>query len=271
MLPNRDQYRRAVAWLICSLCILATALSCLADAMWTARGTDVRSTGGLYVDCSNTARGYVLAKVEGGSQMKLRISCGSDTYTYDVNSSDYEVFPLQLGNGYYKVSAYRRVTGNKYTKQAEIGFNVNMPDPNTAFLYPNQYVNYTKDSPAVAKAEELCKDLKTDKEKVEAIRSFMVRNFTYDYVRALTAPKSYLGDVDGCFKTRMGLCQDLAVVAACMLRTQGIPTQLAIGWAGNIYHAWNYVLIDGKYELLDITGEMSFMAADTVYITERIY
>ena len=120
-------------------------------------------------------------------------------------------------------------------------------------------------------SEELCANLTTDEEKLEAVRDFMTRGFVYDYVRALTGPGSYLGDVDGCFETRMGLCQDLAAVAACMLRVQGVPTQLVIGYADNNYHAWNNVCIDGEYRRLDVTAVLSGFSKDVVYTAERYY
>ena len=55
----------------------------------------------------------------------------------------------------------------------------------------------------------------------------------------------------------MGICQDLAALAACMLRVQGVPTKLMVGYAGKMYHAWNSVVIDGEEVLYDPTLELS--------------
>lgn len=250
-----------------------TAAHALLTAVWPeASGERRYDKGSLCVDASHAEQGYIQACAQSSNKLKLRISKGDVTYTYDLNGKGtYEVFPLQMGSGEYVCSLYQNVQGNKYSKDAQIKLSVQLDDENAAFLCPSQYVNYTQESAAVAASEEICAGLQTDREKVEAIRKFMVRGFTYDYVRALTSPPSYLGDVEGCFESRMGLCQDLAVVAACMLRVQGIPTQLVIGYAGKVYHAWNNVLIDGEYQRLDITAELSGLSKNTVYTAERYY
>jgi len=41
-----------------------------------------------------------------------------------------------------------------------------------------------------------------------------------------------------------GICFDYAVLMASMLRLQGIPAKLAIGYAGKVYHAWINVYIE---------------------------
>lgn len=269
----RGARRVGAACLAVFLVLGMTAACALLSAVWPEAGGEKRmKKGDLTVDASHAAQGYVLARANSGKKLKLRISKGDMTYTYDLNGEGTdEVFPLQMGSGEYVLALYQNTTGNKYSKNAQVTVKARMDDENAAFLCPSQYVHYTPESAAVAASEEICAGLTTDREKVEAIRSFMTRGFTYDYVRALTAPPSYLGDVEGCFRTRSGLCQDLAVVAACMLRVQGIPTQLVIGYAGKVYHAWNNVLIDGEYQRLDITAELSGLAKNTVYTAERYY
>ena len=69
----------------------------------------------------------------------------------------------------------------------------------------------------------------------------------------------------------MGLWQDFAAVAACMLRVQGLPTQLVIGYADDTYHAWNIVQINGEYRRLDITADLKGLSRDAEYTAERIY
>lgn len=260
--------------LFCLTCIWVGALAVYGRIIWPqASGEKTYQKNDLVLDVSHMSDGYIMAKSAPTSKkLKLRISKGDTIFTYDLNGmGDYEVFPLQLGSGSYTCSLYKNIKSNKYSKEAELSFNVNLTEEYAAFLCPSQYVNYTQDSPAVAKAEEICAGLETDEQKMEAIRQFMVKGFAYDYVRALTTPGSYLGDVDGCFETRMGLCQDLAAVAACMLRSQGVPTQLVIGYVDEIYHAWNHVLIDGEYQRLDITGALSGIPNDAAYTTERYY
>lgn len=273
MQTYREARRVGAACLAALLLLGLTAAYALLAAVWPEASGDQRyDKGSLSVDASHADQGYILARAQSSSKLKLRISRGDVTYTYDLSGAgEYEVFPLQMGSGEYVCSLYQNVQGNKYSKDAEIRLSVQLGDENAAFLCPSQYVNYTRESAAVAASEEICAGLQTDREKVEAIREFMKRGFTYDYVRALTSPPSYLGDIEGCFETRMGLCQDLAAVAACMLRVQGIPTQLVIGYAGEIYHAWNSVFVDGEYQLFDITAELGGFSKNTVYTAERYY
>ena len=269
----RERRRIAAACLAALLLTGMTAAFALLAAVWPQSGERILQKGSLTVDASHAEQGYILARGEAGSKkLKLRITRGDETYTYDLNGEGaYEVFPLQLGSGSYGVSLYKNVKSNRYSKEGEVSLKVSLSREDAAFLCPSQYVNYTQDSPAVRASEELCANLTTDEEKLEAVRDFMTRGFVYDYVRALTGPGSYLGDVDGCFETRMGLCQDLAAVAACMLRVQGVPTQLVIGYADNNYHAWNNVCIDGEYRRLDVPAVLSGFSKDVVYTAERYY
>ena len=69
----------------------------------------------------------------------------------------------------------------------------------------------------------------------------------------------------------MGICQDLTALAACMLRVQGIPAKLVIGYADRSYHAWNNVLIDGEYVMLDVTADLKGISGNVVYTVERCY
>ena len=63
----------------------------------------------------------------------------------------------------------------------------------------------------------------------------------------------------------------LAALAACMLRVQGVPTKLMVGYAGKMYHAWNSVVIDGEEVLYDPTLELSAIESGQTYTTERYY
>ena len=269
MLSILKTKRRVV---VCFVTLLFLVLVTFAVEKRLNQSENVLSVGSLTIDISHANDGYIVTKAEIiDSKLKIRVTKDNVTYTYDHNiTGDTEVLPLQMGSGEYVVTLYKNVVGNRYTKLSEIRVNAEMADANSAFLCPSQYVNYTEDSEAVKKSMELCQGLTTDMEKVEAIRKYLKKSLVYDYVRAITISKSYLGDIDGCFETRMGLCLDIAALTACMLRVQGIPTQLVIGYVGDKYHAWNQALVDGEYILIDVTAEMSVVTGSE-YITERVY
>ena len=273
------EHRRSCIAAALLLVMLAGILSlCLAKTtpVWPATGKKSGKNGGMTVDYSNCASGYIMVKAPSSKKkLKLRIKKGDEYYNYDISSDDgYVVFPLQMGSGSYTVLLYENKSGNKYAQKGKVTFSAKLSSEYAPFLCPSQYVWYTEKSPAVAKSNELCEGLKTDAEKLQAIRSYMKSNFVYDYIRSITQRDAYLADVDGVFESKTGLCQDFAAIMACMLRVQGIPTQMAIGQVtgnlGTISHAWNYVLIDGKYERVDITAEISG-SNNSQYTVEKTY
>ena len=66
----------------------------------------------------------------------------------------------------------------------------------------------------------------------------MVKNVKYDDEKAENVQSGYLPSVDETLKTKKGICFDYAALMTAMLRSQGIPTKLEIGYSGDIYHAW---------------------------------
>jgi hypothetical protein len=78
-----------------------------------------------------------------------------------------------------------------------------------------------------------------------------VENISYDTEKAKLIIsgqlKSYVPDVDVVYDTEKGICFDYASLMAAMLRSQGIPTKLVMGYVApnNTYHAWNEVYIAG--------------------------
>lgn len=237
-----------------------------------ADGAVVLTDGGTTVDASHSDQGYIMVRhTPFKKKLKIRISLGDNTYTYDLASDEkFETFPLTFGSGKYKVQVFRQASGNRYSNDSSVSFSADIADESLPFLYPNQYVSYTQQSTAVAKAEELCAGLAEPAQKLEAIRKYVVRNIFYDYVRAATVQSGYLPSVDDVLAEGKGICFDYAALVACMLRTQGIPTKLVIGYADTIYHAWNYVYIDGQWLQLDTTAQANNMKV-TKYTEERIY
>ena len=80
----------------------------------------------------------------------------------------------------------------------------------------------------------------------------------------------YLPELDNVISKKMGTCFDYASLAAAMLRVQGVPTKLVIGYADSSYHSWNEVCVNGQWMRLDITAQVTNMNVKS-YTTERIY
>ena len=73
----------------------------------------------------------------------------------------------------------------------------------------------------------------------------MVQNLTYDKQLAATVQSGYLPVLDTVLEKKSGICFDYAALMTGMLRSQGIPSKLVVGYAGEIYHAWINVYIEG--------------------------
>ena len=109
------------------------------------------------------------------------------------------------------------------------------------FLHANQYVNYTSNSQAVKKAAELTKDKKTSLDKITVIYEFVVSNLTYDKQKAKNVQSGYLPNVDKVLAEKKGICFDYAALMTAMLRSQGIPTKLVVGYTGDVSVSYTHL------------------------------
>ncbi|MBQ4435004.1 MAG: transglutaminase family protein [Clostridia bacterium] len=242
-------------------------------ALWPQTGKNVKKSRKLILDVSYTQDGYFMAAVQKQNKhkLKLRVTKGRETLTYDLNgNAEYEVIPLQLSSGKYEVTLYENVSGKKYSQEGKINLTVKLSREDAAFLRPNQYVNYTQLSEAVAEANRQCEG-KSEKEAYETVCGFMKSRFVYDYIKAATIKAGVLPDIDGSFAKKAGICQDLSAIMVCMLRTQGIPSRLMIGYADKQYHAWVTTTVGNKEEFFDPTAALNSISKVKSYTTERYY
>ena len=256
-----------------------------------ADGTKTFTTDTAVIDISHTQEGYIMAKYTGSNaKPKLQLT-GTDgvTYTYSLYK-DYSTFPLTSGDGTYQVGVYENVSDDRYTTLLSKTFSVTLTDPLKPYLYPNQYVNFTADSLPVAKAEELADGASSDLDIISSVYNYIITHFTYDYSKASSVTSGYLPDIDEVFTSEKGICFDYAAVMACMLRSQGIPTRLEVGYMKEQYHAWvstyipekgwinGVIRFDGKdWEMMDPTfastshSPKKFVTENDNYTTKYIY
>lgn len=213
----------------------------------SAPGSEAYSDGETTIDVSNKARGYFMFRTSHntGARMKIQVITDSGTYNYDIGAGYWETFPLQMGSGVYTVRLMENTQGTKYRKIYSMDFDVSLNSSLGPYCYPNQYVDYGSGSSAVRKSFDLCVNASGDIQKVMAIYSYIVNHISYDYGKANSVSSGYLPNVDSILSSGYGICFDYAALAACMLRAQGIPTQLAIGTVNGLSHAWNYIYVDG--------------------------
>ncbi len=206
-----------------------------------ASGTKEKKTSKATIDYSNTTDGYVMVNFTAATDKRLKVQVtgpSSTTYTYDIKQGTWTTFPLSDGNGSYKVSVFENVSGTKYSNVASQSFDVKLSDEFAPFLRPNQYVDYQNAPDTIAKAADLTKDCKDTIEKVGVVYDFVVKNLTYDTEKAKTVKSGYLPILDDVLESKTGICFDYASLMTGMLRSQGVPCKLVVGYAGTAYHAW---------------------------------
>lgn len=233
---------RRICLLLASAILALLPLAVLADSR-------------VKVDATYASDGYLLINHVGKSakRLKVRITHDDKVYNYDLNSSGKaEAFPLQLGNGTYKVGVFQQVSGNTYALLHTESVDVKLSSDKAPFLHPNQRVNYSESTKVVRTAKKLVKGLKTDVEMIDAIYAYVIENYEYDYDKAKDAIAGrlvgYLPDLDEIYEAKKGICYDYASMLAAMLRAVGIPAKLVMGYVApnDVYHAWNEVYIEGE-------------------------
>lgn len=205
-----------------------------------ASGLLVKNSKNAVIDYSNTKDGYVMACYAGTTdkRLKAQVKGPTTTYTYDLKPDRWVAFPLSDQNGEYKVTIYQNTTGTKYAVLVSATIDVEMEDEFAPFLRSNQYVDFDVAPKAVAKAAGLTKGITDPLKKVEKVYDFVVSTLTYDKELAATVKSGYLPELDVVLEKKKGICFDYAALMTGMLRSQGIPTKLVVGYAGEVYHAW---------------------------------
>lgn len=207
----------------------------------TADGDETLGSDQITIDISNKASGYIMAAYHGtAAQVNIQIT-GPDgvTYLYFISEKDsYTAMPLSAGDGSYIIDVYEQIEGDMYSNILSDVLDVTLYNEFTPFLYSNQFVYFTEETRAVAKGNELAAGCKDDLAITTQIYNFVVDNTEYDYDKAASVTSPYYPDVDETMDTGRGICFDYSALMCAMLRTQGIPCKLNIGYANDVYHAW---------------------------------
>lgn len=204
-----------------------------------ASGVLVESKGPATIDYSNTKDGYIMVNYTAATNKRLKVQIkGKTTYTYNLTPQQWSAFPLSDENGDYTITVYQNVSGTSYATVLSLKINVTMEDEFSPFLRSNQYVNFDAAPNTVAKAAALAGHIHDPLKKVEAIYNFVVQGMTYDKELAANVQSGYLPNLDSVLSKMTGICFDYAALMTGMLRSQGVPTKLVVGYAGDVYHAW---------------------------------
>ncbi len=195
------------------------------------------------IDYSNSSDGYVMVQYlkENSNRIKVQVKGATTTYTYNLPVQEWIVFPLSDGNGNYQVTVYENIGGNRYAMVLAEDFPVELNDEFAPFLHPNQYVDYSRAERTIEMAAELVTGIEDTIQKVEKVYDYVVKTISYDEEKAISVKSGYLPVLDEVMETQKGICFDYAALMTGMLRSQGIPCKLVVGYAGSAYHAWIHV------------------------------
>lgn len=123
----------------------------------------------------------------------------------------------------------------------------------------------------------------TDEEKVKSVYTWMTENLTYDHNYDCLYQYS---DISKTLQTQTGVCYDISCLFAAICRSQDIPCYIIDGYCRtdrSVQHTWNRVCIDGTWNDVDITNDLSdetpygfhliadYNSEDEDYVIMRIY
>ncbi|MCY6483351.1 transglutaminase-like domain-containing protein [Clostridium aestuarii] len=215
---------------------------------------------------------------------KLLIEKDNAKYFYDLKNDKNESFPLQLGSGEYNIKILKQKDGQKYTVAEKQSINADIDNKREVYLNAIQTINWNKEMEPIKKAKELTNKAVNDREKVEAVYDYIVKNIKYDYDKINKISNDYVPNINDTFKTSKGICYDYSSLLASMLRSVGVPTKLVKGYKNDIdtYHAWNevylkdsdtWVTIDTTYDayLLSENKEYSMIKDASQYSKVKEY
>jgi transglutaminase-like putative cysteine protease len=222
------------------------------------------------IDTARLEEGTVSISHVADQRLKVIIEKDGQQAKYDLrNDGMAETYPLQLGDGEYIVSVLENISGTKYRYVARQTVKVELEDDNRVYLASVQNVNWNYDMKAIAKANELTKGLESDSARIKKIYEYIVSNFKYDYDKMSTVQSTYLPDIENIYASGKGICYDFSSLFAAMLRSQGIPAKLVMGYTANVsgYHAWNEVYDSekGEWIVIDTTYDAERKAAGRAY------
>jgi transglutaminase-like putative cysteine protease len=210
---------------------------------------------GVRLDDSGSGQGLIRVAYNSPNdkRIKLMILRGEDRYIYNLDADGYyESFPLQMGNGEYKIYVLENLEGTKYRYISAESIDVQISNPNDVFLNSIQNIDWDYKMNAIKMADKLFAGLYTNEQKIKAAYDFIVKNIKYDYDKIKTLATTYVPDIDSTIDVKKGICYDYSSLFAAMLRSEGIPVKLVKGYRNNskVYHAWNEVYVESKGEWL---------------------
>ena len=138
-------------------------------------------------------------------------------------------------------------------------------------LQPQNDVN-CDDPEVIAIAEDITRGCTTDWEKSYAIYTYIVSNFSYDFIQIEDRTYVYQDDAAALLRRKIAVCEGFGNTFVSLCRAVGVPAAVSFGIGANAYdlihdnsyiedegpnHAWACVCLDGTWYHVDPTWDMT--------------
>ncbi|WP_393966428.1 transglutaminase family protein [Exiguobacterium sp. S22-S28] len=188
--------------------------------------------------------------------LKLEIKSKLQVRHYDLMKGSNH-FNLLFGDGNYTLSTFQSADGKRYKRITSEVFSVQLKKETFPYLHDIQ--NIIINDQVSRLATSLSRPSYSISQQTLATSRHVRQLLKYDAKKLVTLPARYLPNNSDTLRTKRGICYDFASLTAGLLRSQGIPTRLAMGTAKGIkgYHAWNEVYIDRQWRIIDVTRDVT--------------
>jgi transglutaminase/protease-like cytokinesis protein 3 len=202
--------------------------------------------------------------------VKVLVEANGDKNVYSIPNNTPNFVPLQMGEGTYKISVLRQIEGTRFKPLKSESIEVGKVDVNKMYTSPHLLVNYDASMKAIQGYAALIGE-KNKNDMIKDVYKEMVTNYTYDFDKIKNLPSDYVPVIDEIYASRKAICYDYTVMLARLLWFSGVPTKLIMGYAPEIkeYHAWNEILMDGKWVTVDTTYDSQYDKAGASYTFEK--
>lgn len=211
------------------------------------------------IDTSNAEAGVIsiTGTEDAKKQIAVRIEKDGTIYDYKISSTNINTFPLQMGNGKYTVKVMENVSGTTYKIVNTKEITVKTLTSEKVFTNPIQMIDFSDNMTSIKALNALTSATDSNDEKAKIFYDFIVQNISYDTEKAqnIDKVKNYLPVLDNVYNSKKGICYDYSALFAGILRYNGIPAKLQMGYSTEIkeYHAWVEAFIDKKWIKIDTT------------------
>lgn len=200
------------------------------------------------------------------ANLGIQISLGTQNIWYEIYPKKAGYYPLNLGNGTYKIRAAKEISNTgSYGVFFSKTFEVNLSNDVLVYKASITEVFWTDQMAAIIFAYERTIGDSYKWDMVVEIYEYMVKQYRYDHDKVAVVigmKPGYIPDIEVVFFDEKIICHDYAVLFAAMLRSLDVPVKLIKGYTENTkgYHAWNEVFNPdtGKWVVVDLTYDASY-------------